>query len=168
MSHGQRREVLLIINGDGVSKSLMSPSSVRSSLLYIQLTFLLPQPLLSMLFSHVRLFATPWTAAHQASLSFTISQSLLKLMFIESAMPSNHLLLCHPFLLLPSIFPSIRDFSSESAPHIRWPKYSSWSFSFSISPSSEYSALIVWLCRVLIVACVIFTAMSRLHSACGV
>ena len=90
--------------------------------------------------SCVRLFATPWTAAHQASLSFTISWSLLKLKSIESVMPSNHLILCHAFLLSPSIFPSIRVFSSESALHIRWPKY--WSFSFSISPSNEYSGLI--------------------------
>ena len=82
----------------------------------------------------------PWTAACQTSLSFAISQSLLKLMSIQSVMPSNHLILCHPLLLLPSIFPSIRVFSSESAPHIRWPKY--WSFSFSIGPSSEYSGLI--------------------------
>ena len=89
--------------------------------------------------SHVRPFATPWTAAHQASLSFTISQSLFRLMFIESVMPSNHLILC-PLLLLPSIFPSIRVFSNELAVHIGWPKY--WSFSFSMSPSSEYSGLI--------------------------
>ena len=82
---------------------------------------------------------TPWTVACQASLSFTISWSLLKFMSIESMMPSNHLILCHP-LLLPSIFPSIRVFSSESALHIRWPKY--WHFSFSISPSNEYSGLI--------------------------
>jgi len=87
--------------------------------------------------SPVQLFATPWTAAHQASLSFTISQSFLKLMPIESVMPSNHLVLCHPFLFLPSIFCSIRVFSNELALHIRWPKY--WSFSFSISPSNEYS-----------------------------
>ena len=90
--------------------------------------------------SHVRLFATPWTAAHQASLSFTISWGLLKLMSIESAMPSNHLILCRPLLLPPSIFPSIRVFSNESVPHIRWSKY--WSFSFRISPSNEYSGLI--------------------------
>ena len=89
--------------------------------------------------SHVRLY-TPWTAACQALLSFTIFQSLLKLMSIESVMPSNHLILCPPLLLLPSIFPSIRVFSNESALHIRWPKY--WSFSFSISPSDEYSGLI--------------------------
>ena len=83
---------------------------------------------------------TPWTVARQASLSITNSKSLLKLMFIESVMPSNHLILCHPLLLLPSIFPSIRVSSSESVLHIRWSKY--WSFSFSISPSNEYSGLI--------------------------
>ena len=82
---------------------------------------------------------TRWTAAHQASLSITNSQSLLKLMSIESVMPSNHLIFCHTFLL-PSIFPSIRVFSNESVLHISWPKY--WSFSFSISPSNEYSGLI--------------------------
>ena len=92
--------------------------------------------------SHVQLFATPWTAAHQASLSFTISQSLFKLMSIRLVMPSNHLILCHP-LLLPSIFPSIRIFSSELALCIRWPK--DWSFSFSISSSSEYSGLISFM-----------------------
>ena len=90
--------------------------------------------------SWVWLFVTPWTAACQASLSFTISQGLLKLISIESVMPSNHLILCCPFLLLPSIFPSIRIFSNESALHIRWPRY--WSFSLSISPSNEYSGLI--------------------------
>ena len=90
--------------------------------------------------SHVWLFATPWTAACQASLSITNYQSLLKLMSIKSVMPSNHLIFCHPLLLLPSIFPSIRVFSSESVLCIRWPKY--WSFSFSISPSNEYSGLI--------------------------
>ena len=87
-----------------------------------------------------RLFVTPWTAVHQASLSITKSQSLLKLMSIESMMPSNHLILWHPLLLPPSIFPSIRVFSSELVLHIRWPKY--WSFSFSISPSNEHSGLI--------------------------
>ena len=92
------------------------------------------------LLSSVQLFATPWTAAHQASLSITSSQSLLKLMSIKSVMRSNHLILCHPLLLLPSIFPSIRVFSSESVLRIRWPKY--WSFSFSINPSNEYSGLI--------------------------
>ena len=90
--------------------------------------------------SHVRLFATPWTAARQASLSFTIPQSLLKLMSIESVMPSNHLILGCPLLLLPSIFPGIRVFSSEPALHIRWPKY--WSFSSSLSPSNELSGWI--------------------------
>ena len=91
-------------------------------------------------FSRVRLFETPWTAAHPASLSITNSHRLLKLMSVESVMPSNHLILCHPLLLLPSIFPSIRVFSNESVLHIRWPKY--WSFMFSISPSNEYSGLI--------------------------
>ena len=84
--------------------------------------------------SCVQLFVTQWTATHQASLSIANSQSLLKLMSIESVMPSNHLILCHPLLLLPSILPSIRVFSNESVLHIRWPKY--WSFSFSISPSN--------------------------------
>ena len=84
--------------------------------------------------------ATPWTAAHQASLFITNPRSLLKLMSLESVMPSNHLILCRPLLLPPSIFPSIRVFSSESALHIRWPK--DWSFSFNISPSSDYSGLI--------------------------
>ena len=84
--------------------------------------------------------ATPWTSAQEASLSFTISQSLLKLISIESVMPSNQLILCHPLLLLPSIFPSIRVFSSESVLHIRWPEY--WSFSFRISLPSEYSGLV--------------------------
>ena len=88
------------------------------------------------------LFVTPWTATCQASLSFTVSWSLLKLMSIESVMPSNHLILCHPLLLLPSIFPSIRVFSNESALHIRWPKYWSFSFSFSINPSNEQSGFV--------------------------
>ena len=90
--------------------------------------------------SLVQLFVSPWIAACQASLSFTISWILLKLMSIESVMLSNHLLFCHPLLLLSSIFPNLRVFSSESVLHIRWPKY--WSFSFSISPSNEYSGLI--------------------------
>ena len=90
--------------------------------------------------SHVRLFATPWTAACQASLSITNSHSLLKLMSIELEMPSTHLILCHPLLLPPSIFPSVRVFSNQSVLRIRWPKY--WSFSFSIGPSNEYSGLI--------------------------
>ena len=91
-------------------------------------------------FSHVCLFATPWTAACQASLSITNSRSLPKLMSIESVMPSNYLILCRPLLFLPPIFPNIRDFSKESALCIRWPKY--WSFSFNISPSNEHPGLI--------------------------
>ena len=91
-------------------------------------------------FSRVQLFETPWATACQASLSIINSRSPPKLMSVELVMPSNHLILCHPLLLLPSIFPSIRAFSSESALHIRWPKY--WSFSFNISPSNEYSGLI--------------------------
>ena len=98
----------------------------------------LPSPVQSL--SCVQLFVTPWTAACQASLSITNSRSLLKLMSIESVMPSNHLILCHPLFLLPSIFPSIRVSSNELALHIRWPKY--WSFGFSISPCNEYSGLI--------------------------
>ena len=92
------------------------------------------------LLSRVRLSATPWTAVYQASLSFTISRSLLKLVFIESVMPSNHLIFCHLLLLLHSVFPSIRVFSSEWVLSSTWPKY--WSFRFSVSPSSEYSGLI--------------------------
>ena len=89
--------------------------------------------------SLVQLFATPWTAAHQASLSIINSRSLFKFMSIESVMPANHLILCRPLLLPPSIFPSIRGFSNESALHIRWPR--DWSFTLSISPSNEYSGL---------------------------
>ena len=98
--------------------------------------FIFPYQLVQ--FSRVQLFVTPWTAAHQASLSITISQNLLKLMSMESVMPSNHLILCHPLIIPPSIFPSIRVFSNESALRIRWPKYRSFSF----SPSNEYSGLI--------------------------
>ena len=90
--------------------------------------------------SHVLLFVTPWTAALQASRSITISWSFPKLISIESVIPSNHLILCHPLLLLPSIFTSLRVFSIESVLHIRWPKY--WSFSFSVSPYNEHSGLI--------------------------
>ena len=97
-------------------------------------------PLCPVQFSCVRLFATQWTAARQASLSITNSWSLLKLKSTESLMPSNHLILCRPLFFPPSIFPSIRVFSNESALHIRWPRY--WSFSFSISPSNKYSKLI--------------------------
>ena len=92
------------------------------------------------LLSHVQLFVTPWTTAHQSSLSITNSRSPPKPMCIKSVMPSNHLIFCHPLLLLPSIFPSIRVFSNESALHIRWPKY--WSFSFNISLSNEHPGLI--------------------------
>ena len=118
---------------------------------YIQFK-ILPNFSLNFLFTHglfrssvqslspVPLFGTPWTAAHQASLSITSSWSLLKLKYIKSVMPSSHLILCCPLLLLPSIFPSIGVFSNESVLHIRWPKY--WSFSFSISASSEYPGLI--------------------------
>ena len=115
--------------------------SVLFSLAYILASGLLHLMFSSLqLLSRVRLFVTPWTAAHHASLSITNSLSSLKFMSIESVMPTNHLILCCPLLLLPSIFPSMRVFSNESVLHIRWPKY--WSFSFSISPSSEYSALI--------------------------
>ena len=96
--------------------------------------------------SHVQLFEIPWTVAHQASLTITNSWSLLKLMSVELVMSSNHLLLCRPLLLPPSILPSIRVFSSESDLHIRWPKY--WSFNFSVSPSNEYSGLIFLRLRV--------------------
>ena len=106
---------------------------------------LLKMRIYHLFFSHsvVSTLCTPRTAARQASQSFTISQSLLKLMSTESVMPSNHLILCHPFLLLPSNFPSIRVSSNELALHIRWPKY--WSFDFSISPSNEYSGLISFM-----------------------
>ena len=97
------------------------------------------------LLTGVPFFATPWTAAHQASLSITNSWSSLKLMSIESVMPSNHLIFCHPDLLLSSIFPSIRVFSNKSVLHIRWPKY--WNFSFSISPSNEHPGLISFRMR---------------------
>ena len=105
----------------------------------ILLKFLIKQSSIQSL-SCVQLFVNSWTAIHQVSLSITNSWSLLKLMFIESLMPSNHLILCHPILLLPSVFPGIRVFSNESALHISWPKY--WSFSFNISSSKEYSELI--------------------------
>ena len=110
-----------------------------------------------------RLFATPWTAAHQASLSITNPWSLFKLMSIESVMPSNHLILCYP-LLPPSIFPSIRVFSSESVHRIRWPKY--WSFSFSLSPSNQYSGLISFRMDWFVLLAVLGTLKSLLeHSA---
>ena len=106
------------------------------SLIYKKTVFVVAVQLLS----RVRLFVTPRTAACQASLSFTISRTLLKLMSVELVMSSSHLILCCPLLLLPSVFPSIRGFSNELAFHIRWPKY--WNFSFSISLSNEYSGLI--------------------------
>ena len=114
----------------------ISTGSGRAFLVFLALTCISSVQLLS----HAQLFEIPWTAARQASLSFTNSQSLLKLTSIESVMPSNHLILCCPLLLPPSISPSIRVISNESVLRIRWPKY--WSFSFSMSPSSEYSGLI--------------------------
>ena len=117
------------------------------------------------LFSRVQLFVTPWTAAHQASLSITNSWSSLKLVSFESVMTSNHVILCHPLLLPPSIFPSNRVFSNESVLHIRWPKY--WSFSFNISPSNEYSGLISfrmdWLDLLAVQG--IFKSLLQLHSS---
>ena len=110
----------------------------RNSVLIIHISVTTLQSVQSL--SRVWLFATPWTAARQASLSITSSWNLLKLMPIKSVMPSNHLILCRPFPLLASIFPSIRVFSNESVLYIRWPKY--WRFSFSISPSNEYLGLI--------------------------
>ena len=117
-----------------VELGLMSHVSCIGRFFTTSTTFVVQSP------SCIRLFATPQTVAHETSPSFTISQSLLKLMSIEPVMPSNHLVLCRPFLFLPSIFPSSRVFSSESALHIRWPKH--WSFSFSISPSNEHPGLI--------------------------
>ena len=111
--------------------------------------------------SHAQLFATPWTAVCQASLSMTNNWSLLKLMSIESVMPSNHLILCYPLLLPPSIFPSIKVFSNESALHITWPKY--WSFSFSISHSNEYSGLISFRMHLLDLLSVQGTLKNLLH-----
>ena len=109
--------------------------TVLPNIMFIPFQFSIVQSL-----SRVQYFATPWTAAHQASLSITNSQSLPKLVSTKSVMLSNHLILCHPLLLLPSVFPSIMVFSNESALRIRWPKY--WNFSFNISPSSKYSGLI--------------------------
>ena len=123
----------------------LNPSST-TALTFFLLSVTHPYPFSSVQFSSVQslsrvwLFETPWTAARQASLSITNSQSSLKFMSIQSVMPSNHLILCPPLLLLPSIFPRIRDFSNESVLHTRWPKY--WSFSFSISLPNEYSGLI--------------------------
>ena len=113
--------------------------------------------------SCIQLFVTPWTAAHQASLSITNSWNLLKLMSINSVMPFNRLILCYPLLLLLSIFPSIRVFSNESVLHIKWPKY--WSFSFSISPSNEYSGLIFFRMDWLDLLAVQGTLKSLLHTS---
>ena len=118
-----------------MEKLASSMTACHELCVFLLITFSSIQPL-----SRVQLFVTPWTAAHQASLSITNSRSLLKLMSTESVMPSNHLVLCCPLVLLPWTFPSIRVFSNESVLHARWPKY--WSFSFSISPSNEYSELI--------------------------
>ena len=119
----------LTLSGPVLLSDLISPPITLSATLLL-LPFSPPNP---------RLLATPWTAARKASLFFTIPQSLLRFMSIKSVMPSNHLILCCPLLLLPSVFPSIRVFSNESALHTRWSSY--WSFSFSISPSNEYSGL---------------------------
>ena len=118
-----------------------------------------------LLFSCARLFATPWNAACQASLSFIISRSLLKLMSAEWVMSSNHLVLCCPLLLLPSIFPSIRVFSNESTLCVRWPKY--WHFSFSISPCNEYSRLISFRidCIDLLAVCGTLKSLLEHHSS---
>ena len=127
-----------------ISVALYQRNSSKKLLIFllkpiITIAALMGEPVVQSL-SSVWLFVTPWTAACQATLSFTISWCLLKLMSIESVMPSNYFILCRPLLLLPSIFPSIRVFSNESVLCIRWPKY--WSFTFTISPSNEYSGLI--------------------------
>ena len=129
-----RQPIFLLVENWG-DRVFGTPNNFRTAIKIYDIQFSSVQPL-----SHVRLFATPWTAACQASLSITNSQSLLKLMSIESVMLSNHLILCHSLLLSPSIFPSIKVFINESVLHIRWPKY--WTYSFSISPSNEYSGLI--------------------------
>ena len=116
------------------------PFNIRKLLLFLVRLYWGEQTRVVQSLNCIQLFATPWTAAHQASLSVTNSQILLKLMTIESVMLSNHLILCHPLLLPPSIFPSIRVFSNESVLHIRWPE--NWSFIFNISPSNEYLGLI--------------------------
>ena len=122
-----------------VQQVVFSHYSIRKELLLMTISKSLSFSSVQLL-SHVRFFVTRWTAAHQASLSLTNSWSLLILMSIESVVPSNHLILCRPLLLLPPIFPSIRVFSNESALRMRWPKY--WSFSFNISPSNEHPGLI--------------------------
>ena len=141
----------LCFSGSGTTAPEFQVAFIRTMVLKLDCTLellggLKKIPILSLVIcccqslSRVQLFVNPWTTARQASLSFTVSRSLLKLMFIESMMPSNHLILCRPLILLPSIFPTISVFSNESALHIRWPKY--WSFSFSIHPSNKYSRLI--------------------------
>ena len=136
--------VLLKLHSVGVRRVTFEEPGLCIYKTFTELSSKLRQIIPSVMFQllrHIQLFVSPWSAARQAYLSFTISQSLLKLMSIESMMPSNHLILSHPLLLLPSIFPSIRVFSNESALHIRWPKY--WSFSFrSFIPYNEYSGLI--------------------------
>ena len=140
-------KVYVIANGqtDAIDHAVWDPFvSESASFCYyrlnVQNSFFKQRNLSVQSISHVWLFATPWTAVHQACLSITNSRSLIKLMSIESVMPSNHLILCLPLRLSSSVFPSIRIFSNESVLHSRWPKY--WSFSFSISPSNEYSGLI--------------------------
>ena len=138
MSQLEKREKNMPGKGSQILSPLIKPDrNVGQIIMWL----ILPRSASSVqLPSRVWLLVTPWTTVRQASLSITNSRSLLKLMSIESMMPSNHLILCHPLLFLPSIFPSIRGFSNESVLWIRWPKY--WSFSFSISPSNEYSGLI--------------------------
>ena len=128
----------------GASKALWLPL-VSSSVWGVVFMWLpSPLPVVVESLSHIWFFASPWTAAHQASLSFNISQSLLTLMSIESVMLSNHLILCHPLLLLPSIFPSIEVFSNESALHVKWPKY--WSFGFGFAPLCQLLNLVCKIC----------------------
>ena len=132
--------MVTIRNSPSTDRRKMSPSGIGQTCLQLRTSYLKGAFSSVQSLSRVRLFATPWIAARQASLSITNSQSPPKPMSIESVMPSNHLILCRPLLLLPSIFPSIRVFSDESALWIRWPKY--WSFSFNISPSNEHPGLI--------------------------
>ena len=129
-----KRALWKMLSDQWIERTLSLKASLNLSA-YGDVQFSSVQPL-----SRVRLFSTPWITAHQASLSITNSRSLLKLMPIESVMPSSHLILCHPLLLLPLIPPSIRVFSNESTLHMRWPQY--WNFSFSISPSNEHPGLI--------------------------
>ena len=142
---------------EGPSKTYLLSRYYLFCLFYLKSNF---QSLQSL--SHVRRFVSPWTTARQASLSITNSRSSPKLMFFESVMPSNHLILCRPLLLLPSIFPSIRIFSNESALHIRWPNY--WSFTFNISPSNEHPGLISFRMNWLDLLAVQGTLKSLLHT----